>query len=612
MWRLVLMFAFPLLTQPTIRLSLKQPTELAFHQNPAIAAARHDLEAADARIKQARADYFPQVGFGGIAKAGPSGATNALGLVGLPNSPFYRNFADSLNVYQSALDFGRRKYRVAAERKQREALEADLAAAEAIVVLQTQRAYYNVLRTLRLRDVASEVVRSREAAVRQAQIFYEAQVRSRVDLELARSALARARLRLLETENSVRSSMAELGRALGSPQDANCVLEEPDPALPQLEPVNALIEEAYGRRPELIRARALREAAGQRLELAKSQKRPLFALAFSGGYARFRETLALELLAGGVGLLQPLFTGARLQGQVEEAEAVLRATASQEEVSKQGVALEVRNAWMRLENSLEALPVLRSHAESSRQALRLASERYRERLGAIVELNEAQASLSEAAAGEAAGLYDVKIAEAELGFAIGRVRGLLESRCDVREGVVPEEPVCGELPIPREAKAQAPRAKRPQISALSRALPALDQARRGPDAVPITATSGGAAILRPGTNFAKTGVTGPRRENAFSVRRTQKSGSRATRQTSFTTDRPRRQPIRTKPSRSPVTPRPGDGRFSFLDAVLQAFEIRKPGHKCKIRPSAILGIVASVRPSQAVFPGQTRHCAARH
>lgn len=45
---------------------------------------------------------------------------------------------------------------------------------------------------------------------------------------------------------------------------------------------------------------------------------------------------------------------------------------------------------------------------------RLAEERYRERLGSFVELAAAQASLAEASAVESVGLYDAKIADAEL------------------------------------------------------------------------------------------------------------------------------------------------------------------------------------------------------
>ena len=116
-------------------LTVDEAVAIALRQNPRIAEARDALREAEARLKQARADYYPQIGFSGIAKAGLSGATNGLGLTGLPNSPFYRNFADSVNVYQRLYDFGRTAHSVEQQRRRQEMLEAEVAAAEAVVTL---------------------------------------------------------------------------------------------------------------------------------------------------------------------------------------------------------------------------------------------------------------------------------------------------------------------------------------------------------------------------------------------------------------------------------------------------------------------------------------------
>ena len=152
----------------------------------------------------------------------------------------------------------------------------------------------------------------------------------------------------------------------------------------------------------------------------ESQKKPLLNLAFSGGYARFTKVLARQLLAGGAGLALPLFTGGRIEGQEEEAEAQLHGLESREESLKQQVALEIRTDWYRLKNAIDSLPVLHLQTEYARNAARLADERYRERLGSFVELSTAQASLAEASASESVGLYDAMIADAELRRATGR------------------------------------------------------------------------------------------------------------------------------------------------------------------------------------------------
>ncbi len=400
-------------------LTVEEAVALALRQNPAVAAARKSVDEAEARLKQTKADYYPQLGFNGIAKAGLSGATNALGLIGLPNSPFYRNFADSLNAYQRVCDFGRTSSAVSQQQRRKGILEADLDATEADVILQVRRAFYGLLRARRLRQAADEIVRSRELIVRQAQAFYEGQIRSKVDLDLARVSLSQAQLAALEAENAIRIATAEFGRALGGSQEAEYVLQQSTLPLPQPEPLSRLIEEALQNRPELRALQAERDAAAEAVRLARSQRRPFLGLAFSGGYARFTNVLARQLLAAGAGLTLPLFTGGRLEGQIEEAEAHQGAVESRLEIERQQVALQTRVAYLRLKNALDLIPALKAQSEYAREAARLAGARYRERLGSLVELNQSQAALAEAEAREITQAYAVKTADAELQFAVG-------------------------------------------------------------------------------------------------------------------------------------------------------------------------------------------------
>lgn len=298
--------------------------------------------------------------------------------------------------------------------------KADLNATEASVILGVERAFYVLLQARRLRDVAAETVRSRELAVRQAQAFYEGQIRSRLDLELARVGLSQAQLALVEADHNVRAAVAELGRALGASQDADYELQPPELSAAQPDPLPKLIQEASERRPELRALGAERESAGEEVSLARSQRKPFLSLVFSGGYARFTSVLARQLLAGGAGLAFPLFTGGNLEGQIEQAEARLRLLDARLDDLRQQVALETRTAWFRFENALESLPVHKFQAEYARTAARLARARYSERLGTIVGLTQAEAALAEAEAGEGTAVYQVKVAEAELRHAVGR------------------------------------------------------------------------------------------------------------------------------------------------------------------------------------------------
>ena len=152
----------PIHAETASPLTLEAAINIALEQNPAVAVAREAIAESEARVRQEKANYYPQIGFSGIAKAGLSGALNGLQPQGLPNSPFYRNFADALNIYHPGLDFGRTKHAVRFQRQQTEALRSDLESVEASLILETSRAYYRVLEAQRLEQAALKSVISRE------------------------------------------------------------------------------------------------------------------------------------------------------------------------------------------------------------------------------------------------------------------------------------------------------------------------------------------------------------------------------------------------------------------------------------------------------------------
>ena len=409
-----------LVAQQSVHLTLGQAVETALKQNPAIAAARAGVEESQARLKQARADYYPQFSFSGLAKAGLSGTMNGLRPLGLANSPFFSNYATGLSAYHPGFDFGRTRHNVNVMRARRDGLASDLDSVEALVALQAREACYDLLRNRELQQASERAVASAELNVRQARAFYEANLRSKLDLDLALLVLGEARLDLIEARNRVRSAQARLGRVMGASQSVQYALETPDLALPQLEPVTQLVQEAYQNRPELLAVQYRLEAAQEAVQLAQSQRKPMFSFFSTGGWARVAPLIISNLAASGLGLSFPLLTFGKIGGLIEEAEGQAHFLESQLEDLRQQVALETRDAYIQLQNSLESVPVRELQVQNSREAVRLAEARYREQLGTIVELNEAETRLAAAEAARVNEIYTVKSREAQLRFAIGR------------------------------------------------------------------------------------------------------------------------------------------------------------------------------------------------
>ena len=401
-------------------ISLEDAIASARERRPSVAAARSTAEAAEARLRQSKSAYYPQIGSSGIAKAGLSGAMNGLEPVGIANSPFFRNFAEGIHVSHPGLDGGRVKYSVELARAESMAAQAELDATEAAVGLEVAEAYFEVLSQIARLEAANRDVEGREATQRQAKAFYEGGLRSRVDYALAQSAVAQARVELANADSARQIAQIKLLQAMGQPLDGRLQLEQPAPhgSGPSLD---ELLIEARQSRPDLAAARARRQAQAMAVRRIEAQYKPSLSMFFTGGWARFNPLVFSSLASVGAGLAAPLFTFGKRQGEIDEAEAHLRRMDYYVEDMLQLIELDVRIAHSQLQAAANAAPLIAVEVEAARESVRLARARYREQLGSAVEVTQVEAALAAAEAKAATARYDVGAAQARLDHAVGRL-----------------------------------------------------------------------------------------------------------------------------------------------------------------------------------------------
>ncbi len=402
-------------------LTLSQAIQNALEHRPQLLRIDEEIKAAQARLKQARSSYFPQIGFGGIAKQGLSGAGSAFGLQGLASSPFPRDLAASINVSYDLLDFGRRKHRTAAHRLRVSALRESRRTDQARVTLQVKRAYYSVLESKKRIELGNQTLRERELTVKQSSVFYRAQLKSKLDVSLAQVELSRARLTVVEAESAFGQALIGLNRAMGTPYSGTYILQEPvASALPKAS-LQALVKGGLAERPELRSLDAQISAYEEWLRKAESEKKGRIMGAFSGGITRFAELTAGRLLFGGIGIRLPIYTGGRLEGEIEEARHTLESSRARRQILSQDIEEEVARAHSRLTAAHHAVEANQDIVTQAEQTLELARLRYKAQLGDFVELARAETALSTAETDFAEALYDFKLSEAELSYATGSV-----------------------------------------------------------------------------------------------------------------------------------------------------------------------------------------------
>ena len=401
-------------------LTLEEAIRTALAQHPSLRHERQEIAAAQARTGQVRSNYYPQVSASGFAKQGLSGASGALGLRGLVASPLFRDIGSSAALLQNLYDFGRTAHGVKASEWAVVSLKHALQAQQALVTLGVQQAYYNALEQQRLIKVAEETVAERQLTVRQATAFYNASLKSKLDVTLAEVAAANAQLELVRARERSRTAFAELNLAMGVAGEPAYILEEPGITLEPPAALDTLVAEGQTQRPELSALDAQVRADRETVAFAESNRKPRLVGLFSGGWVRFSELTPGRLLLGAFGIDMPLFTGFRIENEIAEAKANLARTEAARDALSQEIRLEVQRAHNQLESAMESVRATEPLVDQARQALRLAQVRYRNQLGDLVELNIAQVAAAEAEAQHARAQYRYKVAEAVLRFVTGR------------------------------------------------------------------------------------------------------------------------------------------------------------------------------------------------
>jgi outer membrane protein len=116
----------------------------------------------------------------------------------------------------------------------------------------------------------------------------------------------------------------------------------------------------------------------------------------------------------------PLFTGFLIENQVVEAKAQQTAADATTTDIGQALTQQVTASYLDLISLAQQIKLNEELVKTATEALQLARERYKLGLGSVVEVTQAEVSLTAAQTRLAESQYDYKIAEVTLAFAAGR------------------------------------------------------------------------------------------------------------------------------------------------------------------------------------------------
>jgi multidrug efflux system outer membrane protein len=326
-------------------------------------AGNYDLRATATRIEAARAQMridgsgrWPQLALPAGYRRGDPGA-------GEPETGAFEVLFDlswELDVW------GRIRATQLASGQEAEATVSDWQAARLSLATRTAQNFIELAEASAQVKVAEQSMRDRRTLVELLRGRFRRGLTHALDLRLALTDLANAEAQIAEQRTRVQNLTRTLQALLGRYPDGHFAAADTLPALPKAVPAgipSSLIE----RRPDLNAAFERLCAADKRLESARKALLPRFTLTASGGTGSAALSELVDPRAAAwhlaLGLVQPIFTGGRLRGEIALQEARV-------EEALNGYRSAALNAFREVEQALAAEDRLREQERALEEAVR--------------------------------------------------------------------------------------------------------------------------------------------------------------------------------------------------------------------------------------------------
>jgi outer membrane protein TolC len=421
MKRLILLLFWCLILVPDTghALTLEEGLKIVAETGRDVKIARSDEEVARSSVSLARSPWLPSVDLYG----------NETWLRYQPEAKFGALTAftaqDKFLTYgvratQVLYDFGKTSSSIDAATYGLKAREIETVRAKNRAALEFIIAYYDLLESEKLFQVAGEEVQRYEAHKKDAEARYSAGVVTKNEVLEADVTLADSRQRYLTADNlrSLRASRLNslLLRPLNDPVQLEEVKKTPSAGI--------TLEEAWvvaeSESPEIRVIDAGILAKEESIKSVQAEYMPNFFL--SGGYEYQQNQYMVHQdnwsLIAGVNI--NLSSGGATSSRVSMGKGELLSLRITRDKIVDAVRLDVKSAYLDLQSSAQKIDVMKTSVAQAEENLRLQRLRYQEGVGTALEVLDAVTLLTAAQTNSWKALYGFERAEAGLLYSMGR------------------------------------------------------------------------------------------------------------------------------------------------------------------------------------------------
>ena len=424
-------------TLPTARpdpgtpLALERAVRIALENNPDMDGAVARIRQSEAMIDQALAAFWPAVSVYSEYTEGEAPSAYLFKTIDQRRLPSRVNFNDPgpfenlevgirarMNLFRGGRDYLRKRMAETG----RSIRELDRMSIRNGLASSVIHAYFNALAAGEYIRVARESVETVQAQLRVMRVRFRAGGALKSDVLSLEVRLAQAREELIRTRNGYRLALASLANLMGLDPDTELLLEEDGRVKVELP---AFYEDglplAMAVRPELEKARLSVIRSRMGIDAARGEYLP--RVNAQGHYYFDDEGTQFESdranWTAGVLLDWDLFTGGSTGASVREAEAVLEEMLAADRKATLSVKLDLRSAYLALEEAGARMEVTRASVAQAEESLRLVKKQYEGGSATVTRYLDAELDRSRTEIRAITARYDREKARADVGRALG-------------------------------------------------------------------------------------------------------------------------------------------------------------------------------------------------
>lgn len=399
---------------------LEELIDIAIQNNSDIKIGKYKENIKDSNYKNSKANYLPKVSSKAelanyeITSMGNRVDDNVTGI--------------SLTVNQLIYDFGKTSNSIDSAKEEYFASNFETAKNISSTVLKTKQVYYDILSNFQRIELAKESIKMDELHLEQAEKYYNAGVRTLIDVTDAKLKLSNSKLELIQAQYSLKNSKTKLISVLGV-EDINKIEIKNEKNIILLAKnlknndanLDNLLNSGYENRAELKMYEKLINSQNLKIKSVNAEYYP--RLDFDAGYSDKNsdeiQSIDTRQVTAGIYLKWDIYTGNSTDANKKSAVSNLGILKQQLTQQRLQIKEEVTNAYFDLKQNEENINIALLSVDLSSQKLNLANQRYKAGLNDLVELNESKLQYIESKNKLINSYYNYLLSKANIDYAVG-------------------------------------------------------------------------------------------------------------------------------------------------------------------------------------------------